>query len=341
MSKVTNTKVFFFLLRTGLFGRKPGDSDIFPEKLPSSMLEDIFKLAALHNVQILIGDGLEESRDVFVSDATVDMYLDAIASAREDLIRRNRHVAEIAKLATAMYPDSWIFKGVKTACHYRHPLHRGKGDIDLVRSDIKREYEEKLDVVDGQLIPSTSKDAVTVEHHFYPEYLYNPFLHRSLMKDISTDNPAQHGGLSPEMNLLCLLLHIRRHLLTTGIGIKHICDIAVLLSSQEYDSERMAYLFQKYEMDTFCSNLAMFLSRFFHVEAAFMKKEGSSPKEYDLLKHVILTEGYHKSDVDVHTKRTFVASVKGRWSRCRRMRNLVGSEALWMLPKQVIFRLQH
>ena len=57
-----------------------------------------------------------------------------------------------------------------------------------------------------------------VELHPRREYLYNPVTDARLQALLK-------GGISNELYLVCLIVHLRRHFLTYGIGLKQVCDV--------------------------------------------------------------------------------------------------------------------
>lgn len=148
-----------------------------------------------------------------------------------------------------------ILKGVASAAYYPEPLLRQMGDVDfLVR-------KEDLDLV-GKRLESMGftcmkekeyhhhvdyeKDNVLLEVHFdspgipkgETESIVRKYLDDLLEKSQMIENAlfpvrvpsAFHHGL-------VMLLHLQEHLMTAGIGIRHLCDWAVFIhgiSNEEF-----------------------------------------------------------------------------------------------------------
>lgn len=133
-----------------------------------------------------------------------------------------------------------IFKGPSVGKWYTNPLARSYGDIDLV---IHKGWENILHILQQAKIPCQQehqdliiKDGkILVEIHPYREYLYTPYINQRLQKMLQEED-------GPELYLACLLLHLRRHVLTYGIGLKQFCDIAVMLKNCPMNMNKAAQI---------------------------------------------------------------------------------------------------
>lgn len=129
-----------------------------------------------------------------------------------------------------------VFKGPSVGKWYANPLARSYGDIDLV---ITRGWARIPDLLQRKGIPYTREhqdlivreDKLIIELHPFREYLYTPYLNKRLQR-------MWHEEDGPELYLTCLLLHMRRHVLTYGIGLKQFCDVAVMLKNCPMDMEK-------------------------------------------------------------------------------------------------------
>ena len=168
-----------------------------------------------------------------------------------------------------------------------------------------------------------------MELHPWPEFLTSPCKNKKLQAIIRKDCPEQRGELSPEVNLLCMILHVRRHVLSDGFGLKQLCDIAVVLQNRPYDRERLLYWVRQIGCEQFMACLMKFLAEKMGVRNVCLPKCMVNEKAYVLLWNAIFEEGYDNKQAWRESS-SWVESAKLRWQRCWKMYPLVGSEAWWM-----------
>ncbi len=165
----------------------------------------------------------------------------------------NRRSAEATAHFRALGHRSCILKGQANALYYPDPLLRMPGDIDIWvegrRRDLVRlAYRQCAAVgapvphpqfhhVDIPLFPD-----VEVELHFYPTMLYSPLHHfrlqrlfrkerRTAMANVSAmpDNAGTICRLPATVDVAFQLIHLRKHVISGGIGLRQVADLACLL----------------------------------------------------------------------------------------------------------------
>lgn len=139
-----------------------------------------------------------------------------------------------------------ILKGCVSASYYDNPMLRTMGDVDfLVREkDFERvnklleQYNFELHNVKHEYEKSYSKENVTFELHkkingvpggkvgektdsFFEDIFEKSELIKTDFAQYYTPSVFHHG--------LIMLLHVARHMITGGIGLRHFCDWAVFV----------------------------------------------------------------------------------------------------------------
>lgn len=167
---------------------------------------------------------------------------------------------------------SVLLKGQGTARYYTQPARRSCGDIDIwVEGDTKETIKalaskwelEEIWYHHTDIRPFNNK--VSVEVHFHPSWMNNPFANRRLLKYFSSEfdrqaaNRPEGAGLSvPTMdfNLFFNLIHIYRHILLEGVGLRQVIDYYHILrhSSAQERQECMSRV-REYRMERFTAGL--------------------------------------------------------------------------------------
>lgn len=161
----------------------------------------------------------------------------------------NMAVAKLAHLLNDNAIEYIVFKGQTVGLHYPDPLLRSAGDIDfyVTPKDYERaeqllmkSYEvdlgnERLDMHD-----SFKADGVVYELHFRMETFgsnkhqryYDKLIEEQVSRrDYSVKiNDTDVLTLSPTLNVIQVFKHLFHHLLIEGVGMRQVCDLAMLIS---------------------------------------------------------------------------------------------------------------
>ena len=139
-----------------------------------------------------------------------------------------------------------ILKGCASAEYYDDPLLRTMGDVDFLVSENEIKQVDKLLKNQGFVFNNSfheierayEKDGVILELHWnitgIPGGKTGELL-ESFFKDIFDKSELKHFDLaeyyspSPFHHGLVMLLHVARHMITGGIGLRHFCDWAVFV----------------------------------------------------------------------------------------------------------------
>lgn len=235
--------VLLALLRSGLWEKEIDDLSDFP--LSAGEWGSVLRLSRQQTVTGLVFEGLQHLPDDMLPPEPVLIRWTAEVDAIERMnLKMNRSLSQLYDLFRSHGFDPVLQKGQGVAQFYAKPLLRECGDIDF--------YFESGEAFAGAAgivrscgmqvrnMPDKSLfyvwNGTEVEHHVRLFDLHNPFLQRYLgtlerrkgyaqlpllpRHDLSVTVP------SPFLNLLMLNLHILKHALGWGIGLRQLCDMA-------------------------------------------------------------------------------------------------------------------
>lgn len=270
------------LLRSGLWGSDPDDGfSCFP--LSVAEWDNVFRLARQQTVTGLVFHGLQHLPDVLLPSEALLMRWAAETDAIE---RRNKKMNAVLKDIVAEFHkrelNPILQKGQGTARFYINPLLRECGDIDFYFNN-RQAWEAALDLMrsrgaalkkqgDGSVVYRWR--GVEVEHHQRLFDLYNPFK-QSIVSRVEQQKgysrfalPAAPGGESvtvpsPFLELLLHNLHILKHSLGRGIGLRQLCDMAraCYLLHGEINPGEMKAVCRKLGIGRWCLLLHAFLTQ--------------------------------------------------------------------------------
>ena len=337
--------LFFRYIRMGLWKKE----EAYPgSPLPMEEWEELFRMAHRQAVTGLLIDGV--AQDTLRPDQAL---WDSWVAHLFFLERANRYIAQrgeawIEKLAQAGI-SATVFKGASVASWYPEPWHRSHGDVDIVITDGWERLEAYLEQEGGTFYRSQEdeivleeKNRLLVEFHRYWECLYNPLTHRRLQQICRSAQPGDK-----ELYFVCLILHIQRHILTYGVGLKQICDVAVMLRRASLDLEKVASLLHRLHAERFSRLLFGFIACHLGGVEHYPLAPVTAGKGWERLNKAILQEGYHSK---IEQER--VAGSKSRsisrmvsnavfWTkRCFSIYGIMPSEACCFLFSKIFKRLE-
>lgn len=231
---------FMELLRAGLWNRKP-ELKLFP--LHENCWMEIHKTAQKQTVSGILYDGVL----LLPEDCRPPLnILMGWAAEIEFMERRNLSmnlvVTELYRLFMREGIKPVLQKGQGLAAWYIHPLHRACGDIDWYFSS--SDYKKAISLLAKKKVHMVRQagfslayicKGILVEHHSRLLDFHNPFV-QGLLKDLEEREvsksmyvPIQGEEVSFSSPLLCHLqvnMHILKHMLSFGIGLRQLCDSA-------------------------------------------------------------------------------------------------------------------
>lgn len=163
-------------------------------------------------------------------------------------VRNFKSHAHLHRLMTGAGISYCVLKGIASAHYYPSPLVRAMGDVDFYVSPADTERAEQVLAADG-----FTPDAREQVHH---QVYRRPGMHYELHREVAGVPDGRAGEIirgyladlgesaipafdefvtyqnpSPFHHGLIMLLHMQHHLLSEGIGLRHLCDWAVLVNA--------------------------------------------------------------------------------------------------------------
>ncbi|QIH31582.1 nucleotidyltransferase family protein [Sphingobacterium sp. DR205] len=237
--------IFFQLLRIGLWG----EGKLVVKQ--SLTLDDWIKIqqhAINHTVEGIIYDGFPFLEEQQLPPTALRLKwavrIDQIERHNEKM---NQVIAEQFSLFTEMGIQPILQKGQGVASYYRNPSHRVSGDIDWCfeadgykkARNFLKEKQIKFQDTAGFSLDYNWK-GIHVEHHkrtfdfsspLKKNYLKTLVRHYRDQQHVINVNNTQIHLLVPELQLLQVNIHILKHLIIYGIGLRQFCDSARLYYS--------------------------------------------------------------------------------------------------------------
>ena len=278
----------------------------------------------------------------------------------------NRRAAEVSARLRA---DGWrhcILKGQGVATFYPEPLLRQPGDIDVwmmgARRDVLRYLEDRY----GRMAlcylhaDAHGKGAEAVEYHFTPSFATSPFRNRRLQQWFAAQADAQAGHYVdlPEgageipvptqaFNEIYMLHHIYRHLFSEGVGLRQVCDYAVLLIRRE-DTEGTSAMLRRLGLEDFARGLAWILMSCFHLPESKLYCTPDGRQGRFIFNEIMRSGNFGQYDARFNPLPQGAGKLRRACHKARRNFSFVRSypgEVVWYLPfmawETLCYKLPH
>ena len=215
-------------------------------------------------------------------------------------VNRRDLLKQIHEVFTERNIPYLLFKGTEIARFYPEPMLRTMGDSDILvrKEDIEKASEALASIgFHGDL-------SYNNERHFQINGFQFELHHRLLYDNIVnlphlkawTDSVWEHifaedgvrYSMEPEFNLVYLLLHLRKHLLFQGVGLRQFMDVAVM-AQQKLDWDKVNGYLDELDLNPFAANCFALCSRWF--EMSFPINTGISDEFYKAATEKIFAGG--------------------------------------------------
>lgn len=273
-----NTKIkaaFFFLLRSGLWGKNEKESaeHFFP--LTDMEWSALYRRAVEQTVEGLLYDGILLLEKEHLPPRHLQIKWSVrIDRIERDHLRTNALIAEQHAFFAKRHLFPLLLKGQGVAACYRIPEHRICGDIDWYFDD-KRPFTLAWLHLVKRGIPMVRGggyvflwEGCEMDLHERLFDLYNPFC-GSLLKQCRADFPDTTlfiGGqdvtvLAPQVQIIQVTAHILKHSLAFGIGLRQFCDLASLYHTYQsvLDEKRLERLYSRLGLANWIAAVHQFL----------------------------------------------------------------------------------
>lgn len=252
-------------------------------------------------------------------------------SESELISQRNHRVDQQCEQLSSWFEkrglSNCVIKGQGVARLYPNPDTRQPGDIDIW-VDGKRVEIVKL--MRSNFIGVTFVDYVNchasfftdieVEVHFRPTWFFNPFVNWKVQKWIRKSKAEQMAhydvqvGFSypmVEFNLVFSLIHIYRHVLFEGIGLRQFTDYYFILAHSKADERQKAFeLLRKFGVVKFVGAVMFVMQRVYGLDGSLMLCDVNE-KQGEMLLGEILRGG----NFGQHDDRIKRINDQQRWKR--------------------------
>lgn len=368
--------LLFYFLRRGLWGRADTD-DV---NVDDGAWDKLFLLSCRHAVTPLVADGialtsLRPPQELWQQWIAMSLRIEII---NERMARCGELL--VNWLADENISAS-VFKGTSVARWYPEPFHRGNGDIDIVvnngwdrlerlflRCGISFFYESGEIIVEQpeafapfvsvaeankgvrNIFTLPGNEPYRIEFHYACESLYNPFADARLKRmsghesSLYVKRSFSLSGDAPEFYLSCLVLHLRRHVLSYGIGLKQVCDVAVMLRRANLDITLLESLLRRLGAWRFSRVLFSFVEVYLYGMPVPSRRV--SDKDVALLYSIFMDDGYmlkiQREDMGRRESSSAMRIVHNGWfwiRRSIRLFRLMPAEAFFFVCKKTYKRL--
>ena len=242
---------FLCLLRQGLWNRKEDPEAYFP--LTNEEWYGIYAWARKHAIQGLVYDGMLLLPVAFYPPKSLIIQWMTSVDQWERITKAQ--VQMLCGLQTLFNQEPSIrfelIKGLAIGCYYPQPFHRFSGDLDLYFGSAEKveEANRRLESVGVGILRGVLHDScyrinqIEVENHPVLIELHNPFILKKLRRweqevfgTAKLEECPVYGGQAigvpvPVAHHILVSTHILKHLLDEGVGLRQLCDAAVLLKA--------------------------------------------------------------------------------------------------------------
>lgn len=273
-------KAFFILLRAGLWRKPVCATTCFP--LSRQEWHSLYQMAICQTVEGILFDGIAPLDPQYAPPR--ELLVKWLVRV-EKIERRNKWMNGILAEQACFFRQEEIkpilLKGQGLASYYANPARRICGDIDWYFGAVQ-DYAKANEAVMAKGVElhhmagySTAYrwQGCEVEHHHKLFDIHNPLQHRFLkgleQKELANLVRMDMRGsqvrlLAPLLNVIQVSAHILKHLLSFGIGMRQLCDVARLYYScqDELDGEYLQHVYKKLGISRWVELLHVALVRY-------------------------------------------------------------------------------
>lgn len=344
---------YFSLLRSGLWGTE-ADASLFAT---STDWMSLFQIAKSQSTLALVYDGiLTLPRELQPERRFFLQWSNIVAQIEEENDHLNDRLHEVFDLFQQHGLTPVLLKGQGVAQCYRHPDHRQCGDIDVFIG--KRDYEKANALLREEAVTEHNENMkhtgfvwrnVEVEVHRQMAHLSTPWYNAFFQRTLYSWFPkgcrtmlikGRPVALNPlEFDVLYVFIHSVYHCLNEGIGLRQICDWAMMLSfyQKELDHKELLRLLKGTGLLKGARAFGAVATDVLGLPAdclPFSLHEKDHRTASWLLADIL--EGGNFGHHDANRERRPAGHWAGKWftlrrafSRCRKMGSLALSEACW------------
>lgn len=316
------TEQFFELVRSGLWN-KPADASLFNK---ATDWQAIYQLARKQTVLGLVFDGINTLPSELHPARTLYLQWCRMIAEIEDANKQlDNIIAELypAFIEAGLCPI--LLKGQGIAGTYANPSRRQCGDIDIYFGKQQYAQANQMMVELGasgepeESVKHTSFEyrQVQIEIHRSLAYLYDPFIQKEFNKieqrylskaSLSTTTIANTDVniLHPTFNVIYIFIHALVHFLSSGVGLRQLCDWARLIATtgNELNNKEIEESLRKMKLEKAVGAFAYVAVNYLGLPAEkipFTVLEAKAEGEY-LLKDIFVSGNFGQYNASIPTR---------------------------------------
>ena len=334
-----NTSKYLEFLRYCINDNRP-----VPESIKDINWHSLLEFASQQTIQgiyattLLMQDGKMTKDDFKGNKPTDDDVMEWVFEMHR-LKKNNENLFKCSDKACSWFLENGfkncILKGQGNALMYPNPFCRVSGDIDIwldgTRDEIlafTTKYYNRT-ATDIHVDFPMFRDA-SLEVHFRPSYMLNPFTDRKLRKYFNREKEKQFSNKvsSPngkynifvptnEFNIFYQLLHLYRHIANEGIGLRQIIDYFYLLRKCKNDrlseESRKEFLntLKEFGMIKFASAIMYIMKDVLGIDDECLLLEPNEKEGKFLLNEVLLLGNFGRAE----TRKEALETAEGHFKR--------------------------
>lgn len=303
-----NNDLFLELLRSGLYG-KPADCRLFLNCSDNDWLQ-LYQTAVKQTVLGVVWDGVltlpteqQPPREI------IYRWLKSVLDIEKTNSRINAVLAEVLKSADELGVKVVLLKGQGTARYYKLPSHRQVGDIDLfsgsayqvIQDNWSNSYYISLKHEDKKHSAWIYK-GVVIENHYLPTFYfhkpYRTYFNRITEEWFTKSIPScvidNHNVPIPPVwyEAVYGISHFYSHLLSGGIGLRQLCDWAMIINSglSLEDRQRISEAIKSLGLKKVAASMAYICVHYLGVPSGDVSFLINEQKSLEKISNVILND---------------------------------------------------
>ena len=308
------TGIFFELIQIAI-GAK--DAKTFGHTLGNDMWQQIYDMSVKHTLAGIVFIGVTklpmEKRPHKQLYIQWHVLCERIKEKNKKLDKATQNVSR--KFLQEGFENT-ILKGQGIAQLYPEPLYRIPGDIDIWLKGRKKDifhYVKKYIPDCKPLYHHVDFDVsndVEIEVHFTPSWMFCYFTNRRLQKYFKEQQVLQMRNIkktaegielhAPDNNFnrVFILVHIYRHLLSEGIGLRQLLDYHMVLAQgfTEQERDETMKVLKELRMSGFAAASMYVLKKVFNTNDEFMLTEPDCEEGEFMLNEIMIAGNFGKYD---------------------------------------------
>lgn len=256
-----NSFLLFSELLSAAIWNRPVNASLF-KNIDGNGWKNIYKHITTQGVSALIADSIQTLPLEYQPPKPLLYPLLLSIEKTENLnLKLRENLVEITSIYKGRNIDSILLKGQGNSLVYPKPLHRPPGDLDLFlyRPEYytrAKEWLKEENISHGkestQHIDFDWKQTHIENHHSLinlPQKTYNKILNEYIQEIVDNHlyesifiNGMKIKRLPAMFNTVYVFLHLFKHFIDVGIGIRHLCDWILLLNYYKKDIDKKEFM---------------------------------------------------------------------------------------------------